>query len=68
MKERAKTMKSILNTIFAIGFILSAIMAVGAIDGPTGYEQDNWGLCFTMAGMMIVFGILTKNSLFTFTN
>ena len=59
MKERAKTMKSILNTIFAIGFILSAIMAVGAIDGPTGYEQDNWGLCFTMAGMMSVFGILT---------
>ena len=59
MRERAKTMKSILNTIFAIGFILCAIGSVGAIDGPTGYEQDNWGLCFALAGMMIVFGILT---------
>ena len=45
MKERAKTMKSILNTIFAVGFVLCAIGSVGAIDGPTGYEQDNWGLC-----------------------
>ena len=59
MRERAKTMKNILNTIFALGFVLCAIGSVGAIDGPTGYEQDNWGLCFALAGMVIVFGILT---------
>jgi|TARA_B110000285_G_scaffold210555_1_gene252491 hypothetical protein len=39
--------------------ILSAIMAVGAIDGPSGYENDNWGLCFGMMGAMLVFAYLS---------
>ncbi|SVB18509.1 uncharacterized protein METZ01_LOCUS171363 [marine metagenome] len=52
-------MKNTLNTIFAVAMILSAIASVGAIDGPTGYENDNWGLCFIMMGFTVVFGILT---------
>jgi len=59
MNNMRANMRNILNTIFAVGFVLCAIGSVGAIDGPTGYEHDNWGLCFASAGMMVVFGILT---------
>jgi len=59
MNNMRANMRNILNTIFAVGFVLCAIGSVGAIDGPTGYEQDNWGLCFALMGMMVVFGILT---------
>lgn len=38
-----------------LGFI-SLVLAVGAIDGPTGFENDNWGLCiaFTLLGMGLI--------------
>ena len=48
-----------MKTLFPILTILSAILAVGAIDGPTGYENDNWGLCFGMMGAMFVFAYLS---------
>lgn len=37
--------------------LISCIVAVGAIDGPTGHELDNWGLCFSAMGAAIFFGI-----------
>jgi hypothetical protein len=37
--------------------ILFLILAVGAIDGPTGHENDNWLLCFTMMFTGIAMGI-----------
>jgi hypothetical protein len=33
------------------------ILSVGAIDGPTGYENDNFGLAFTFAILGIVLGV-----------
>ncbi len=48
-----------MKTLFPILTILSAILAAGAIDGPTGYENDNWGLCFAMMGAMFVFAYLS---------
>ena len=44
--------------------IVFMIMAVGAIDGPTGQEGDNWLLCFTMmfAGISMGIWALKDNS------
>jgi len=38
-----------------LGFI-SLVLAAGAIDGPTGFENDNWGLCiaFALLGMGLI--------------
>tara|TARA_B110001454_G_C12681679_1_gene418329 strand:+ start:883 stop:1053 length:171 start_codon:yes stop_codon:yes gene_type:complete len=47
------------KTIFATIFIFSMIIAVGCIDGPTGYENNNWLGCFIFATIGIIFGILT---------
>ena len=38
--------------------ILSLIFSVGAIDGPTGMEQDNWTAFFVLAIMGIFFGFM----------
>ena len=33
--------------MFKIGLgLLFLILAAGSIDGPTGYEMNNWGQCF----------------------
>jgi len=41
-------------TVFATISIFSFIIAVGAIDGPSGYEfQENWWLC----GVAILVGL-----------
>jgi|TARA_A200000159_G_scaffold163777_1_gene191194 hypothetical protein len=37
--------------------ILCLILAVGCIDGPTGYESNNWLGCFLFAITGIVLGI-----------
>ena len=39
--------------------LMCMLLAVGAIDGPTGYENDNWLLCFTFAGVGFAFLVLT---------
>ena len=41
-------MKSVITGMIGL---ICMILAVGAIDGPTGYENDNWLLCFTFAGV-----------------
>ena len=46
-------------TLSGIIGLICMVMAVGAIDGPTGYENDNWVLCFTFAGVGFAFLILT---------
>jgi hypothetical protein len=33
--------------------LMCLVLAVGAIDGPVGYENDNWSLCF----IFMCFGI-----------
>ena len=34
-------------TMFKIGLgLICLILAAGSIDGPTGYEMNNWGQCF----------------------
>ena len=38
-----------MSTFFGVVGMISMILSVGAIDGPTGMEQDNWGLCFLFA-------------------
>ena len=38
--------------------ILSLIFSVGAIDGPTGMEQDNWTAFCVLAIMGIFFGFM----------
>ena len=47
------------QTTFAIISIISLIIAVGCIDGPVGYENDNWIGCFIFAITGIFFGFLT---------
>jgi hypothetical protein len=47
------------NTTFAIISIISLIIAVGCIDGPVGYENDNWIGCFIFATIGIISGILS---------
>ena len=37
--------------------ILCMILSVGAIDGPTGHENDNFGLAFMFAITGLVFGL-----------
>ena len=36
--------------MFKLGLgLVCLILAVGSIDGPTGYEMNNWGQCFAFA-------------------
>ena len=50
-------------TMFKIGLgLLFLILAAGSIDGPTGYEMNNWGQCFAfmIAGLFFgVWGLMT---------
>ncbi len=46
-------------TLSGVIGIICMILAVGAIDGPTGYENDNWLLCFTFAFVGLAFMVLT---------
>ena len=46
-------------TISGVIGIFCMILAVGAIDGPTGHENDNWMLCFTFAVVGMAFMVLT---------
>ena len=42
--------------------IICFVLAVGSIDGPTGYEMNNWGQCFAFmfAGLFLGFwGLMT---------
>ena len=42
--------------------IICLVLAVGSIDGPTGYEMNNWGQCFAFmfAGLFLgVWGLMT---------
>ncbi len=50
-----------MKTLFSIITILSAIMAVGAIEDCGGkcMGNDNWPLFFIMSGIMLVSGITT---------
>ena len=43
--------------------ILFLILAVGAIDGPTGHEGDNFTLAFMFAITGIVLGVWSISSL-----
>ena len=49
--------------MFKIGLgLLFLILAAGSIDGPTGYEMNNWGQCFAfmIAGLFFsVWGLMT---------
>tara|TARA_B100001250_G_scaffold72721_1_gene59277 strand:- start:10650 stop:10823 length:174 start_codon:yes stop_codon:yes gene_type:complete len=47
------------TTLSGVIGIICMILAVGAIDGPTGYENDNWLLCFTFAFVGLAFMVLT---------
>ena len=38
--------------------IICLILAVGCIDGPAGYENDNWAGMFMFAIAGIIFGVL----------
>ena len=49
-------MKSVITGMIGL---ICMILAVGAIDGPTGYENGNWLLCFTFAGVGFAFLVLT---------
>ena len=55
-------MKSVITGMIGL---ICMILAVGAIDGPTGYENDNWLLCFTFAGVGFAFLILTVTVSYT---
>lgn len=45
-------------TMFKIGLgLLFLILAAGSIDGPTGYEMNNWGQCFAFMIAGLVFGV-----------
>ena len=36
--------------MFKLGLgLVCLILAAGSIDGPTGYEMNNWGQCFAFA-------------------
>jgi len=50
-----------MKTLFSIITILSAIMAVGAIEDCGGkcMGNDNWPLFFVMTGIMLISGITT---------
>ena len=50
-----------MNTIFSITTILSAILAVGAIEDCGGHclGNENWTMFFIMLGIMIISGALT---------
>ena len=50
--------KDKLTTFFACLTIILCIGAAGAIDGPVGYEKDNWLLCGILFLLSIVSGIL----------
>ena len=46
--------KDRLTTFFACLTIILCIGAAGAIDGPVGYEKDNWLLCGILFLLSIV--------------
>ena len=51
-------------TMFKIGLglLFLILYAAGSIDGPTGYEMNNWGQCFAfmIAGLFFgVWGLMT---------
>ena len=50
-----------MNTFFSITTILSAILAVGAIEDCGGHclGNENWTMFFIMLGIMIISGALT---------
>ena len=50
-----------MNTIFSITTILSAILAVGAIEDCGGHclGNENWTMFFIMLAIMLVSGIMT---------
>jgi hypothetical protein len=50
-----------MKTLFSVITILSAIMAVGAIEDCGGHclGNDNWPLFFAMFGIMLISGITT---------
>ena len=42
--------------------LVCLILAAGSIDGPTGYEMNNWGQCFAFmfAGIALcLWGLMT---------
>ena len=49
--------------MFKLGLgLVCLILAAGSIDGPTGYEMNNWGQCFAFAfaGIALCFwGLIT---------
>ena len=47
------------STTFAIISIISLIIAVGCIDGPVGYENDNWIGCLIFAIIGIFSGFVS---------
>ncbi len=51
-----------MTTFLSTVGILSFILAVGAIDGPTGHEMDNWWAClgFTVLGLLCMVGALQR--------
>tara|TARA_X000001036_G_scaffold388153_1_gene384306 strand:+ start:219 stop:395 length:177 start_codon:yes stop_codon:yes gene_type:complete len=50
-----------MNTFFSMTTILSAIMAVGAIEDCKGHclGNENWTLFFIMVGIMMISAFLT---------
>ena len=50
-----------MNTLFSITTILSAILAVGAIEDCGGHclGNENWTMFFIMLGIMMISGALT---------
>jgi|ETNmetMinimDraft_21_1059911.scaffolds.fasta_scaffold430179_2 hypothetical protein len=50
------------TTIYGVLFLMCMIFAVGSIDGPTGYESNNWLGCLGFAIAGIFFGLLTLKS------
>ena len=44
--------------MFKIGLgLICLILAAGSIDGPTGYEMNNWGQCFAFMIAGLIFGV-----------
>ena len=54
-----------MNTIFSITTILSAILAVGAIEDCGGHclGNENWTMFFICLTIMIISGIMSKLTL-----
>tara|TARA_Y100001949_G_C15867702_1_gene278068 strand:+ start:47 stop:226 length:180 start_codon:yes stop_codon:yes gene_type:complete len=48
-----------MQTFYATITILAFICSAGFIDGPTGYESNNWIGCFTAFAIGLLFGYLT---------